>query len=113
MEANQPVVLISPLGLSPGAVSGVFFELKLAQNVDLRRVVTIGPDDEQNRDMKNVLTILDDLFRGHGLGSACYPSVAHPTRPSATGGCHPSRALDIFPVSTTVGHMPRASSFSR
>ncbi len=64
MEIDKQAVLISPLGLSPGAVSGVFFELKLAYYIDVQRIVTIGPDDQENEPLRESLSILNDIFRG-------------------------------------------------
>lgn len=42
-------VLVSPLGRSPGAVSGMFFALKAQRDIEIEQVVTVGTSHPQVR----------------------------------------------------------------
>jgi hypothetical protein len=63
-------VLISPLGFSAGAVSGVYFALK-EKETNIGRVITVGTAHQGVRD---AAAILDSLFRrlGDVAYKACY-----------------------------------------
>jgi len=63
-------VLISPLGFSPGAVSGVYFALD-KEGVKIDQVITVGTAHQGVRD---AAAILDTLFRRVGgvAYKACY-----------------------------------------
>lgn len=52
-------VLISPLGLAPGAVSGFYYALQREMEVKVDKVITIGTNDTKVRHCRRVL---DDLF---------------------------------------------------
>jgi hypothetical protein len=52
-------VLISPLGLSPGAVSGLYYALQRERDVEVDKVITIGTNDPKLRGCKRVL---EDVF---------------------------------------------------
>jgi hypothetical protein len=52
-------VLISPLGLSPGAVSGLYYALQRERGVKVDKVITIGTQDPKLRGGKRVL---EDVF---------------------------------------------------
>ena len=52
-------VLISPLGLSPGAVSGLYYALQREMEVKVDKVITIGTNDLKVRACQR---ILEDLF---------------------------------------------------
>ena len=52
-------VLISPLGLSPGAVSGFYYALQREMEVKVDKVITIGTNDTKVRHCRRVL---EDLF---------------------------------------------------
>jgi hypothetical protein len=56
-------VLVSPLGLSPGAVSGVYF--KLAERFAIRKVITLGTSDSQVISAAN--QYLAPLFAHQGI----------------------------------------------
>jgi len=64
-------VLISPLGFSPGAVSGVYFALKEERDVKIDQIITVGTAHQGVRD---AAAILDTLFRrvGDVAYKACY-----------------------------------------
>lgn len=63
-------VLVSPLGFSPGAVSGVYFALK-KEGINVGRVITVGTAHQRVRDAAGTL---DRLFRrvGEVDYKACY-----------------------------------------
>jgi len=52
-------VLVSPLGLTPGAVSGLYYALQREMEVKVDKVITIGTNDLK---VKACRRILDDLF---------------------------------------------------
>ncbi len=56
-------VLVSPLGLSPGAVSGVYF--KLAERFNIRKVITLGTSDPNVISAAN--QYLTPLFAHQGI----------------------------------------------
>ena len=52
-------VLISPLGLAPGAVSGLYYALQREMGVKVDKVITIGTNDRKVRSCQH---ILEDRF---------------------------------------------------
>jgi hypothetical protein len=57
-------ILVSPLGLSPGAVSGLYYALQRELGVKVDKVVIIGTNDPR---LFGCRRILEDLFREEGV----------------------------------------------
>ncbi len=62
-------ILISPLGRSPGAISGMVFALNTLENVQITQVVTVGTHHD---DVISSQAALNELFGPLGIGHQTY-----------------------------------------
>jgi len=58
-------VLISPLGLSPGAVSGLYYALQREMGIKVDKVITISTNDPKG--VRSCKRVLEDLFFEQGV----------------------------------------------
>jgi len=58
-------VLISPLGLSPGAVSGLYYALQREMEIKVDKVITISTNDPKR--VRSCKRVLEDLFFKEGV----------------------------------------------